>query len=121
MRKYWKGKLIVKIAGRYLSPLNASIPETTMLMELLSKAATVAMLSFVVTSMLAMGAGLTVSQISAPLRNTRLVAFALLANFVLMPLAALALAKVLWLDEPFGYRTAAARLCGRRAVFAKAR
>jgi BASS family bile acid:Na+ symporter len=28
--------------------------------------------------------------------------FALLANFVLMPLAALALAKVLWLDEPFG-------------------
>jgi bile acid:Na+ symporter, BASS family len=73
-----------------------------MLMELLSKAATVAMLSFVVTSMLAMGAGLTVSEISAPLRNARLVVLALLANFVLMPLAALALAKVLWLDEPFG-------------------
>ena len=73
-----------------------------MLMELLSKAATVAMLSFVVTSMLAMGAGLTVSQISAPLRNARLVVLALLANFVLMPLGALALAKVLWLDEPFG-------------------
>jgi bile acid:Na+ symporter, BASS family len=73
-----------------------------MLMELLSKAATVAMLSFVVTSMLAMGAGLTVSQISAPLRNARLVVLALLANFVLMPLAVLALAKVLWLDEPFG-------------------
>jgi bile acid:Na+ symporter, BASS family len=73
-----------------------------MLMELLSKGATVAMLSFVVTSMLAMGAGLTVSQISAPLRNARLVVLALLANFVLMPLAALALAKVLWLDEPFG-------------------
>ena len=73
-----------------------------MLMELLSKAATVAMLRFVVTSMLAMGAGLTVSQISAPLRNARLVVLALLANFVLMPLAALALAKVLWLDEPFG-------------------
>ena len=73
-----------------------------MLMELLSKAATVAMLSFVVTSMIAMGAGLTVSQISAPLRNARLVVLALLANFVLMPLAALALAKVLWLDEPFG-------------------
>ena len=72
------------------------------MLELLSKAATVAMLSFVVTSMLAMGSGLTVSQISAPLRNARLVVFALLANFVLMPLAALALAKVLWLDEPFG-------------------
>jgi len=71
-----------------------------MLMELLSKAATVAMLSFVVSSMLAMGAGLTVSQISDPLRNARLVMLALLANFVLMPLGALALAKVL--DEPFG-------------------
>jgi bile acid:Na+ symporter, BASS family len=73
-----------------------------MLVELLSKAATVAMLTFVVSSMLAMGAGLTVSQISDPLRNARLVMLALLANFVLMPLGALALAKVLWLDEPFG-------------------
>src|SRR5260370_40883232 len=73
-----------------------------MLVELLSKAATVAMLTFVVSSMLAMGAGLTVSQISEPLRNARLVMLALLANFGLMPLGALALAKVLWLDEPFG-------------------
>jgi BASS family bile acid:Na+ symporter len=73
-----------------------------MLMELLSKASTVAMLSFVVSSMLAMGTGLTVSQISEPLRNTRLVTLALLANFVVMPLGALVLAKVLWLDEPFG-------------------
>ena len=71
-------------------------------MELLSKAATVAMLSFVVSSMLAMGAGLTVSRISEPLRNVRLVVLALLANFVLMPLGAFALAKMLWLDEPFG-------------------
>src|SRR6476659_7927958 len=73
-----------------------------MLMQLLSKAATVAMLTFVVSSMLAMGAGLTVSQISEPLRNVRLVVFALLANFIVMPLGALALAKVLGLDEPFG-------------------
>jgi BASS family bile acid:Na+ symporter len=73
-----------------------------MLRDLLSKAATVAMLSFVVSSMLAMGAGLTVSQIFQPLSNARLVMLALLANFVLMPLGALALAKVLWLDEPFG-------------------
>ena len=73
-----------------------------MLMELLSKAATVAMLSFVVSSMLAMGAGLTVPQIAEPLRNVRLVVLTLLANFVVMPLGALALAKMLWLDEPFG-------------------
>lgn len=72
-----------------------------MLMELLSKAATVAMLSFVVSSMLAMGTGLTIPQIAEPLRDARLVVLALLANFVLMPLGAIALAKVLWLDEPF--------------------
>jgi bile acid:Na+ symporter, BASS family len=71
-------------------------------MELLSKAVTVAMLSFVVSSMLAMGVSLTVSQIFDPLRNVRLVVLALVANFVLMPLGAFALAKVLWLDEPFG-------------------
>src|SRR5437868_9365138 len=73
-----------------------------MLMDLLSKASTVAMLGFVVSSMLAMGAGLTVSQISEPLRNARLVVLALLANFVLMPAVAIALAKALRLDEPFG-------------------
>lgn len=72
-----------------------------MLAELLSKAATIAMLSFVVSSMLAMGAGLTIPQIAEPLRNARLVVLALLANFVLMPLGAIALAKVLRLDEPF--------------------
>lgn len=73
-----------------------------MLVELLSKVATVAMLSFVVSSMLAQGAGLTISQIFEPLRNPRIVVLALLANFVLMPLGAFALAKLLWLDEPFG-------------------
>jgi bile acid:Na+ symporter, BASS family len=73
-----------------------------MLMDLLSKAATVAMLSFVVSSMLAMGTGLTVAQIIEPLRNARLLVLALLANFVLMPLGAFALGKVLWLEEPFG-------------------
>ena len=73
-----------------------------MLTHLLSKAATVAMLTFVVSSMLAMGAGLTVSLIAEPLRNVRLVGLALLANFVVMPLGALGLAKVLSLEEPFG-------------------
>ena len=67
-----------------------------------SKAANLAMLSFVVSSMLAMGSGLMFAQIIEPLRSVRLVAFALLANFVLMPLGALALAKGLWLDESFG-------------------
>ena len=73
-----------------------------MLMDLLNKAVTVAMLGFVVSSMLAMGSGLTIRQIIEPLRNARLLVLALLANFILMPLAALAVAKALWLDESFG-------------------
>jgi BASS family bile acid:Na+ symporter len=71
-------------------------------MELMQKAVPVTMLSFVISSMLAMRFGLTVAQIVAPLRNARLVALALLLNFVAMPLAALALGKFLRLEEPFG-------------------
>ena len=71
-------------------------------MELLQKATSVAMLIFVLSSMLAMGLGLTVSHIITPLRHTRLVGLSLLANFVLMPLAAVALAALLRLDQPLG-------------------
>ena len=71
-------------------------------MELLQKATSVAMLLFVLSSMLAMGLGLTVSQIITPLRHARLVVLSLLANFVVMPLAALALAALLRLDQPLG-------------------
>jgi BASS family bile acid:Na+ symporter len=60
------------------------------------------MLSFVISSMVAMGAGLTLGQIIEPLRNARLVVLAVLANFVLMPLGAFAWRKVLRLDEPLG-------------------
>jgi bile acid:Na+ symporter, BASS family len=71
-------------------------------MELLQKATPVAMLVFVLSSMLAMGLGLTVGEIVAPLRNARLVVLSLLVNFVLMPIVALALADLLRLDEPLG-------------------
>jgi len=71
-------------------------------MEILSKATPVAMLVFVVSSMLAVGLSLTVEQIVAPLRNARLVSLALLANFVLMPLGALAIARLLRLDQALG-------------------
>jgi BASS family bile acid:Na+ symporter len=60
------------------------------------------MLCFVVSSMLAMGTGLTVTGIIKPLRNVRLVLLALFANFILMPLCAVVLARVLRLEEPFG-------------------
>lgn len=71
-------------------------------MQSLSKLVPVAMLAFVVSSMLAVGISLTVAQILTPLRNVRLVSLALLANFVLMPLGALAIARLLRLDEPLG-------------------
>ena len=71
-------------------------------MDILQRAVLVAMLVFVLSSMLAMGLGLTVAQIIAPLRNGRLVAMALVANFLLMPLAAVALAKMLRLREALG-------------------
>jgi BASS family bile acid:Na+ symporter len=73
-----------------------------MIWEILHQATTAAMLSFVVSSMLAMGTGLAVAEIVEALRNYRLIIVALLANFVVMPLGALVLAKVLWLDEPLG-------------------
>jgi BASS family bile acid:Na+ symporter len=71
-------------------------------METLSKIVPIAMLTFVLSSMLSMGLSLTVGQILAPLRNHRLIALALLANFVVMPFAAFGIGKMLRLDEPLG-------------------
>jgi BASS family bile acid:Na+ symporter len=71
-------------------------------MEFLNKAVSLTMIVFVVSSMLAVGLSLTVRQVLAPLRNAKLVTLALLANFVLMPLVAIAIARLLRLDEPLG-------------------
>jgi predicted Na+-dependent transporter len=57
-------------------------------------------LIFVVTSMVAMGLSLTVPQIIASLRNVRLVILALFANFVLIPLIAYGIIRVIPLAEP---------------------
>src|SRR6266700_2599369 len=57
-------------------------------------------LIFVDTSMVAMGLSLTVPQIIAPLRNVRLVILALFANFVLIPLIAYGIIRVIPLAEP---------------------
>ena len=56
-------------------------------------------LMFVVGSMLAMGLSLTLAQILQPLKNVRLVLVALLANFVLVPLVAFVIIKVVPLDQ----------------------
>src|SRR5205807_5694278 len=71
-------------------------------MELMQKLVPLPMLVFVVSSMLAMGLGLTVGGIIAPLRDVRRVVLSLLANFVLVPLIALAITALLRLDQPLG-------------------
>jgi BASS family bile acid:Na+ symporter len=68
-------------------------------MDLKQAAISIAMMVFVLSSMLGMGLGLRVSEIVAPLRNWRLVMLSLAANFVVMPFAALALARILRLEE----------------------
>lgn len=68
-------------------------------MELLRNALPIVVLIFVVSSMLAVGMSLRAGQILGPLRNLKLISLALLANFVLMPLAALATARLLHLNQ----------------------
>lgn len=55
---------------------------------------------FAVTSMLAVGLGQTVQEVIAPLRNLSAVVRALLANFVLVPILAFTVLKVLPVTEP---------------------
>ena len=67
-------------------------------MEALRKLIPIAMLAFVVSSMLAVGLSLTIRQILAPLRDLRLVVMALVANFILMPLGAFVISRLVQLD-----------------------
>ncbi|MGA7880204.1 MAG: hypothetical protein WBL40_01590 [Terrimicrobiaceae bacterium] len=63
-------------------------------------AAKIALLAFLVSSMLAAGLSLTPRAILAPLRNVRLVLVALALNFVAAPVFALALSVVIPLERP---------------------
>lgn len=58
-----------------------------------------AFLTFIVTTMLGTGLSLTVQQILEPLRNTRLVIYSLVANFVLVPFGVYLLLQVMPLSE----------------------
>ena len=69
--------------------------------EILAVILNVAVLAFVITSMLAMGFSLTIPQIVEPLKNTRLVVLALAANFVLVPLVAWGLTAALDLKDGY--------------------
>ena len=68
--------------------------------EFFEAIAKVSGLLFVVSSMLAMGLSLMMAQILQPLRNLRLVILALLANFVLVPLLAYGIVRVIPLEQP---------------------
>lgn len=67
--------------------------------EALSLLFNLSVLIFVLTSMFGMGLSLTLKQVFAPMRNVSLVLRALAANFILSPLLAFALAKVIGLDQ----------------------
>jgi BASS family bile acid:Na+ symporter len=67
--------------------------------ELFTIIAQVSGLLGIVGSMLAMGLGLTISQIAQPLKNARLVVLALLANFVLVPLLAYGISLIIPLED----------------------
>ena len=54
--------------------------------EILGTLAQLSVLIFVISSMLSMGLSLTTGQIIGPLKNAKLVALALVANFVLIPI-----------------------------------
>ena len=69
--------------------------------EIFQAVVPIAMLAFVISSMLGMGLGLSVAEIFAPLRNARLVAVALVANFIVLPVGAIGLGRLIGLDEAF--------------------
>jgi len=67
--------------------------------ELIGAIAGLSGMLFVVTSMLGMGASLTMAMILQPLKNVKLVILALVANFVLAPALAYAITLVLPISE----------------------
>jgi predicted Na+-dependent transporter len=77
------------------------IHESAPITGILTGITRLAVLVFLVSSMSEIGLGLTLQQILAPLRNARFVLLALIANFVLTPLLAVGIARLLRLDEPF--------------------
>jgi ACR3 family arsenite transporter len=73
--------------------------ETASFSSFLETIGVLATMIFVLTSMLGMGFSLTVPQIVAPLRNTKLVLLSLAANFILVPLLALGILFIFPLSE----------------------
>ena len=94
-------------------------------MELLNTLYNLMGLVFVLGTIISMGLNLTMAQITGPLRNVRFVMIALLANFIIPPIAALILIRVFSLDEPLAVGLLLVSLAAgapglpKTAVFAK--
>jgi len=94
-------------------------------MELLNTLYNLMSLVFVLGTMASMGLSLTMAQITGPLRNTRFVIVALLANFLVPPILAFLLIQLFSLDEPLAVGlllvslAAGAPALPKTAVFAK--
>lgn len=73
-----------------------------MLSDVLTTVTQAGVLAFVVASMVAMGLGLTVDRIIEPLRDARTVLLLLGANFVIAPMVAIGLARLLPVEQATG-------------------
>ena len=67
--------------------------------EILTVLAQLSVLVFVIASMFSLGLSLTIKQIIEPLKNTKMVLIALVANFVLVPIVAYLITLIFPLDE----------------------
>ena len=94
-------------------------------MEILNTLYNLMGLVFVLGTIVSMGLSLTMKQITGPLRNLRFVLMALLANFLVPPIAAFILIQVFSLDEPLAIGLLLVSLAAgapglpKTAVFAK--
>ena len=71
------------------------------MVEFLTLVSEISVILFLVSSMSEIGLGLRLREIAEPLRNIRLVVPALLANFIVAPLLAVGIARLLHLEPPF--------------------
>jgi BASS family bile acid:Na+ symporter len=102
-----EGSPTQKIASAQVSRIfrESAVPtgdrEVNAVSEFLDMAVKLAILTFVVSSMIAVGLGLGVHDLAAPFRRPRLVLLALVANFGIAPFVAFGLTKIIPLDRPY--------------------
>jgi predicted Na+-dependent transporter len=87
--------------------------------EALSLLFNLSVLIFVLASMFRMGLNLTIKQVVEPMRNVTLVLKALAANFILAPLLAFALARVIGLDQQLAIGLFILGVCAGAPLLAK--